>query len=306
MNSIKVIITIDTEWDRKNKSAHITVKNLSRISHFQKLCDKYGIKPVYFCTYEALKNRNFVDFIIEYVQTDKVEIGAHLHPWSTPPFPYGGPLEEQNNTSFPHEYPLDIFYNKLKSLSELIKENFNISPISYRAGRFGFILEHIPLLSKLGFKIDSSITPHVSHINIKGWKETGIDFSKYTNLNPKRLNFQNSSIIEMPITILPFEHFFINIIKKVLRIKWRQRWFRIYPETTILDLKKIIKYAKNKEINYLVYMMHSNEFHYETNPYFDTLEKQKELFKLLEEFFQEINNFKLESITFKDYLNNTP
>ena len=113
---MNIFITIDTEWDRKkDKASKITVKNLERIEQFQNLCTKFNIKPVFFCTYEVLENNNFTNFIIEYVEKNKAEIGAHLYPWSTPPFPYGEPIEEKINTSFPHEYPLDIFYSKLKS-----------------------------------------------------------------------------------------------------------------------------------------------------------------------------------------------
>ncbi len=304
MKKIKVLITIDTEWDRKrNKAEPITVKNLSKIGHFQNLCDKYKIKPVYLCTYEVLNDQNFIKFIENYVLNNKVEIGAHLHPWSNPPFPYGDPLEEQKKQSFPHEYSDDIFYNKLKVLTELIKKKFDITPISYRAGRFGFILEHIPVLSRLGYKVDTSITPHISHKLTKGWKQTGIDFSDYNNLNPNILYYQSHSIIEFPITIIPFNRKYIRTKKIVSEKIIRRCWFRIFPETTISSLVKIIKYAKRNDMNYIVYMMHSNEFDNKNNTYFNTIEKVNKLFNLLEEFFKKFKVLNLESINFKDFIN---
>lgn len=304
MNSTNVFITIDTEWDRTtNKTDPIAVKNLSKIPLFQELCDKYNINPIYFCTYEVLNDTTFIAYLSDRVKKYKVEIGAHLHPWSNPPFPYGDPIEERKHTSFPHEYPLEIFYKKLRTLTKTIKKQFNISPISYRAGRFGFIKEHIPYLEQLGYKVDSSITPYISHTNVTGWKTKGRDFSTYTTLSPQTLTYKDSSILEIPLTIISLESIFGKIINKILRKKRRQFWFRIYPKTELSDLLKIISYVQAKHIDTLVFMIHSNEFHPNTNPYFTTPKQQQKLFQLLEAFFQKLEELYTCSLTFRDFIN---
>jgi hypothetical protein len=52
------------------------------------------------------------DTIAPYEKSSRAEIGAHLHPWSTPPFK---PYENQGTRykGFPHELPINLFDKKL-------------------------------------------------------------------------------------------------------------------------------------------------------------------------------------------------
>ncbi|MHA1341611.1 MAG: deacetylase, partial [Promethearchaeota archaeon] len=38
---------------------------------------------------------------------------------------------------FPYEYPADVLKEKMKILTETIRERFNRSPLTFRAGRYG-------------------------------------------------------------------------------------------------------------------------------------------------------------------------
>lgn len=301
---IKIFITIDTEEDRKsNKSLKVTSNNLKKIGRFQLVCEKFGVKPVYFCSYETANNKYFVDLMKPRVESDSVEIGAHLHPWSTPPFSYGDPIEERKNSSYPHEYPLEIFEKKLTSLTELIKNEFKVNPVSYRAGRFGFINEHIPILSRLGYSVDSSITPHISWEDTPGWKKSGVNFSQYKATNEFDIFFNGYFLKEYPITILPPKNLLKKIKNKIFNRKTAFRWLRIYPQTTIKDLLSIIKDAEKTSLSSLVFMMHSNEFDYQSNPYFKTQKAENKLYNLLEKFYIELRKSDIKSYTFRQTIN---
>jgi hypothetical protein len=286
--SMHIVVTIDTEWDRVSGSA-INTNNLEQIPRFQRLCSSYNIKPVYFCSYEAIQNDRFVEYITPFVNRKEVEIGAHLHPWSNPPY---HTLDDQSKT-FPHQYPIDVFHQKMELLTKTILNRFNRAPISYRAGKFGFVNEHIEVLNKLGYKIDSSITPFVPGPDI----DRGVNFEFYKQLAPAVIG-DSSFIVEIPITILPTmsQRIFNRIIVDSLR-----RWFRIYPKTKLTDLNKIINFANGK-IPVVVFMMHSNEFDHKYNPYFQDENSVDNMFLLLESFFKKLIELNITSVTFNDLL----
>ena len=241
----KVFITIDTEGDRRKTYEKITTFNLEEIPKFQLLCNKYEIKPIYFCSYETVINQQFVDYITPFVKNGKIEIGTHLHTWTNPPFTE----EEQKLEKYPSfatEYNLDDFEKKLKNLTQKIEANFLIKPVSYRAGRFGFDTSHIPILSKYGYRLDSSITPKIDWSNTKGMKNFGPDFSKYVQTDKFILRHDKSNIIEYPITIISDKRFNLKNIAYFFLRRQRRIWLRIFPTTKIKDLKYIINFAKKK------------------------------------------------------------
>ena len=56
---------------------------------------------------------------------------------------------------------------KIKNLTELIENKLGVRPVSYRAARYGADLDTIKALQKLGYKVDSSVTPEMN------WRSQG-------------------------------------------------------------------------------------------------------------------------------------
>ena len=84
---MKLIVTIDTEVDNQwNYGELITNQNIDFRRPFQALCEKYSILPTYLITSEIAKDSNAVNFLRPLVESGKTEVGAHLHPWTTPPY----------------------------------------------------------------------------------------------------------------------------------------------------------------------------------------------------------------------------
>jgi len=290
-----VFITVDAEWDRISKQKQVTTKNLEEIPRFQELCTKNNIHPIYFCAFETLENNDFVTYLKPYLFRKEIEVGAHLHPWSTPPFES---FNQTDNTPFPTQLPLNIFEKKLKLLTEKIQKKFDYKPVSYRAGRFGFSYEHIPILAENGYLIDSSITPL---INWKNLHSSAPDYSMFKNPDRTTIGLNNRLLHEFPVTILPNKSYtFKNIIKRILTNY--PIWFRIYPTTSFSDLKFVIDYAIKKKIENLTFFMHSNELHYQCNTYFETPGQIKKLYLLLSELFTYMNEIDLNSETFANQI----
>ena len=84
---MQLIITVDAEADNQwDVEAPQTTANLAAMPRFQRLCDRFGFPPTYLCTQEIVTSPNFRGTIAAYASDGRAEVGAHLHPWSTPPF----------------------------------------------------------------------------------------------------------------------------------------------------------------------------------------------------------------------------
>lgn len=154
---IPVVLTIDTEadnaWeDRLNPS----VANVRELRRLQTLLAKYGAKATCLITHRVAEDAEATEVLQELVDIGGAEIGAHLHPWESPPFMESG--VDRQYSAFPHEIPVEMFEQKLRSLVRTIARRFD-SPTSYRAGRWGLVAEHIPALESSGFRVDTSVTP---------------------------------------------------------------------------------------------------------------------------------------------------
>lgn len=206
---ISVVLTIDTEPDDAWKN-HLdpSVANVQELRRLQELLDKYGAKVTCLVTYRVIQNEAAVAVLRELVEKGGAEIGAHLHPWETPPFMESG-LDIQY-AIYPHELPLHIFAQKLERLTEAITERFG-RPTAYRAGRWGFIAEHVPILERLGYEVDTSVIPLVDWRGTPGVPRErggtgGIDyrFAPQQIYHPSYSDVRqpgNARIVELPVSV---------------------------------------------------------------------------------------------------------
>jgi hypothetical protein len=204
-----VIITIDTEaddqWDRSKTD--LTVDNLDFVGRFQDLCDRYGQKPTYLCTWEVVEDQRF-DALNRFQNEGRAEVGAHLHPWTNPPMdnPVDG-IERDAVGMYPSELDPAGFRAKLEQLTGRIHERTGVEPRSYRAGRWGFSPEQVPILVSLGYLVDCSVTPLRSWTHMQGAARGGPDFRSAPvapyYLDPEDLCRPGQSpLLEVPVTIL--------------------------------------------------------------------------------------------------------
>lgn len=194
---MKLIITIDTEednWGDYTPTGH-TLENIEYIPRLQELFDRYDVKPTYLITYPVAADDRSVSLLRGIMESGGCEIGTHCHPWNTPPF------EEIANAenSMLCNLPMDLQFRKLKTLHETIVRNFEITPVSFRAGRWGSSREVLLNLCRLGYRLDTSVTPYTDWTSYYG-----PDMSKYT---PETFQFTNgegksdASLLEIPATV---------------------------------------------------------------------------------------------------------
>ena len=161
-----LFITIDTEedlWGNYNVK-NPPVENIKNLYKLQEIFEKYSAVPTYLMNYPVAKNKEAVRILKKLHEQKKCEIGTHCHPWNTPPY------EEDPNeyNSFLCNLPEDLIKAKLDNLHNLIAENFSALPTTFRAGRWGFGITVEKAICRLGYKIDTSITPYCDWGNYSG------------------------------------------------------------------------------------------------------------------------------------------
>ena len=197
---MKLVVTVDVEEDQWGITAprYATVHNVRRLPTLQKLLREFGIIPTYLLTYPVVTDPHAVAILREILEGGGCEVGTHCHPWNTPP--YEEALNRHN--SMLCNLPTTLQFEKLHHLHEAIQNNFDMTPVAFRSGRWGFDAEVARNLVRLGYHIDTSVTPYTS------WaQERGPDFSyvspqpyMFTQESPTDRN-PGATLTEIPVTI---------------------------------------------------------------------------------------------------------
>jgi len=198
--SVKVFITIDTEEDSWGnfKSTNHRVENVKYLAALQELFDRYGAIPTYLVNYPVVNSPSAVKIIKNFFINNRCDIGTHIHPWNTPPY-----TENRNDyNSMLCNLPTQLIYDKLLNLHQQITKSFNIEPICFRAGRWAFNSSVAECLSKIGYRVDTSVTPFVN------WqKDSGPDFrtapSFHYLFNPENVTTPDNKgrLLEVPASV---------------------------------------------------------------------------------------------------------
>ncbi|MBV9179683.1 MAG: glycosyltransferase, partial [Acidobacteria bacterium] len=156
-----LVIAIDTEaefdWRGPFLRTLTSVHNLRNQAKAQEIFDRFGVRPIYLVDYSVATQPEGYLPVRDILRSNRCEIGAHLHPWVTPPF------DEvlSNRTSFSQNLPTFLQKEKLARLTEAITANLGVQPISYRAGRYGVGEEIADILGSLNYSIDMSVDPGI-------------------------------------------------------------------------------------------------------------------------------------------------
>ena len=197
---MKLVITVDTEEDNWGdyRPTGWTLENIARLPTLQRLFDDFNAQPTYLITYPVATDENAAAILGELLDAGACEIGAHCHPWNTPPF------EEANSNlnTMLCNLPEDLQGRKISMLHQAIQKRFNCSPVSFRSGRWGYGQTVARNLWRLGYKIDTSITPYTDWTDFHG-----PDFSA---ISPRAFRFcrenifeesRSGELVEVPATI---------------------------------------------------------------------------------------------------------
>lgn len=194
-----LVVTIDTEEDNWGRHrSGITCENIGELPRLQELFDTFDILPTYLLSYQVCIDAPAVEILRDIHTQGNCEIGAHLHPWNTPP-------EEEtlgDETSFLKNLPYKLQLKKLTTLTDTIKDRFDLQPRSFRTGRWGLGRNTVDALLQCGYRVDTSVTPSLS------WKAEGdgpvftsVETDPYTLQATRDRETVQKSLLEIPATI---------------------------------------------------------------------------------------------------------
>lgn len=304
-----LIVSIDVEEDMPNWQIEetTTIRNIEGIPRLQELFDKYGIRPTYLLNYPYATDEKAIEYF-KGLQ-DRCEIGAHMHPWNTPPLTEG----ESKIIEYPSNLTYEKQFDKIKTVTDALTSAFGTSPVSYRSGKFGMNEDTIDILGRLGYRVDSSVSPMVS------WKkDNGPSFLDY-NAKPFWWNRSGVRVMEVPVTTglsknIPeiFEKIYLRIPRftKIRGLLSKDHlnimdFLWLYP--AMFSGEEMIALADvmiKKSINVFNVFFHSSEIKSGESIYTRTEKELTEYFSRLDLFFDYVVNEKgMKSVTLSEYRN---
>ena len=295
-------ITVDTEADDQwSRPSPRTVRNLAGLSRMQTMCESLGVPPTYLITSEVAASAQKMPEVVEATARNAAEIGAHLHPWTTPPFDpeeSGTPADEVH--TMPSELASDLLRMKMVTLTAEVAEILGRGPTAFRAGRFGMSQAVANVLAELGYLVDSSVTPGIDwHGRSDTGRRGGIpDYSSWSP-EPAEIEMeQGHRLVEIPVTILNVRGYHpTGRAKKgsralatrsvrglVGRARGSHVWCRPWPGYTRETLPLLWDTAKNQGLPAVVMMFHSSELVPGCSPYRSSADDVDDLFAQVETF----------------------
>ena len=307
IKDIYLIISIDVEEDMPywKIETETTIHNLEGIPKIQRLFDNYNIRPTYLLDYPYVTNENAVEYFKSII--DRCEIGAHMHPWNTPPLTE----EESKKIEYPSNLNYQRQYEKIKTVTDELTKAFGRPPASYRAGKFGFNEDTGDILRRLGYLVDSSVTPMVSWEN-----QNGPSFLDY-RVEPFLIDHSACEILEVPVTIslnknLPgiLEKVYLSIPKftkirgllskdylNIVDLVW------LYPVLfTSREMIQLSDVLIKRDVNVLNMFFHSSELVSGESIYHKTEKDVERFFDRLKTYFDYIfSKYSIKAKTLSEY-----
>jgi hypothetical protein len=188
--SLFVVVDTEAEFDWAKPFARelTSVSAMDDIERGQTVFDAFGLRPVYVVDYPIATQPRGFSKLRAIMERGGCEIGAHLHPWTTPPFEEA--LSERN--SYPGNLDPALEARKLGSLMQAIEANFGIAPVFYKAGRYGFGPHTAKTLAQHGIRVDLSVLPGA---DLR--RQGGPDFRA---LKPVLYRIGGTGLLSLPMT----------------------------------------------------------------------------------------------------------
>lgn len=195
--ALRVLVSLDVEEEGLFRGRYacrdLPLANLASLSRLEPFLSR-GARPTLFCAYPVLANDEGKEHLAKL--KDRVEIGAHMHHWNTPPLAEnakGAPFL----TSVPASaVPLDIMEAKLQNALEAGRQFIGKPLSSFRMGRWDLKRDFLPALARNGISVDASVRP------LHNLAPTGPDHF-HAPADPYYIHTEAGNILEAPLTVTP-------------------------------------------------------------------------------------------------------
>jgi hypothetical protein len=192
-------ISIDTEEDNWDPAVEdVTVRNIGELRRLDEMFGALDVRGTYFVTYQVAADPGAAKILHGIHERGTAEIGAHLHPWNTPPL-----LGVEKRVSMLRDYPPEVQQAKLETLLAALENSIGLRPSSFRAGRFGVGRATIEALIRNEIYVDSSVTPLLTWESQGGPSFIGAPNLPYRLEGGEDVRSHSASgrVVEVPVTV---------------------------------------------------------------------------------------------------------
>ena len=149
----QLLVVIHTEeefdWSAPFNRRAIATSHIRSIPSMHEVLVRKGAKPTYLLDFPVASQQESVELIRPLLMDSGTTLGAHLHPWVSPPYEE----EVSSFNSYPGNLPESLERAKITLLSKQIEESFGIRPRVYLAGRYGYGPNTERILTDLGYEL---------------------------------------------------------------------------------------------------------------------------------------------------------
>jgi hypothetical protein len=156
---MKLAITVDVEEEGLFSGAYPRVPpgstNVAQLRRLEFIPREFGFPLTLLVSYQTALDPEACRVLADFQERHGAEIGAHLHPWSTPPYaelPWPEPVSCEL-------LPDNLLRDKFATLVGQVRASLGVAPTSFRMGRFAWGPKAMALLPEFGFRVDSSFVP---------------------------------------------------------------------------------------------------------------------------------------------------
>jgi hypothetical protein len=297
------LITIDTEGDDQwSRPRSATTRNARFLPRFQALCERFGYKPTYLTNYEMARCPVFREFAADVLRRDTGEIGMHLHAWDSPPIvPLTG--DDLAHHPYLYEFPERVMRAKIALLTGVLEDAFQRKMLSHRAGRWGLNETYARILVEQGYRVDCSVTPHLSWKSCTGDPNGagGPDYSDFPEgsyfvdlADIRRAG--NSPLLEVPLSVAVPRSRVVRSLHRTFAAGPRlvrgtlcrlaPRFIKLVPNgRNLRQLLRLIRIAERDQREHLEFALHSSELMPGGSPRFTDEREIEILYEHLEQLF---------------------
>lgn len=194
MSRPELLVVVDTEeefdWTAPFSRESVSTRSIPAQARAHEIYERFGVVPTYCIDYPVATDPAAIAFLKGLRDAGRAEIGAHLHPWVTPPH-----LEEVTTRNSYHcNLPPELERAKIETITAAIETGFGARPTVFKAGRYGFGSNTQRALIDLGYEVDCSFVPHT---DLSG--DGGPDYRGVPDA-PHWLD-RGAGLLEVPLTV---------------------------------------------------------------------------------------------------------
>jgi hypothetical protein len=169
------------------------VRNVAGLARLAPLLEEFDLPVSLLCTHSVFADAAACRSLAEMCERCRVEIGAHLHHWNTPPVEAGDAARPGYES--PGRMPATLLRARLATLFAVGRAFWGQPLTSFRMGKWDLHRWHWPLLAEAGVLVDASVRP--LHYVLQGPDHFAAPADPYV------VTVQGHTILEAPLSCIP-------------------------------------------------------------------------------------------------------